>query len=427
MDELTDTEYKIECWDKVRTAIFITASVEMVLTSALHVQDKVGSDDLIGTATLTLEELLDDETNLQLISAKQKPSGKIRIAGSAVKGHVVTEEENERSVKDKSSAKKKSGEEQKPAVRYHKDNGEFRAYMVNPTGKPIRFTFNFSKCDNLKTKECIVVEPGKEEEFVTLPDKSKGKGYSLSFGYSYKNYFPPVADIKEDPGMFVDSEFAPHPASLGDVNTQVHKWFLARDLGERGSGVLFDGVDPMDVRQGALGDCWLMCSISCLASNPGRIRNLFTPKTLSADGKYTVKLFDVITDSWVDIEIDERVPCRVRDDEISPVFADPMGEEIWVPLLEKAFAKFYGAYATLDGGQTYTAMQAMTGAKDCSLYRVEGDHRTWTKYRFSVEDQVAKGARCPRFNALFRVKVDLTPPGALRPGQLLRCRTPACG
>jgi hypothetical protein len=46
---------------------------------------------------------------------------------------------------------------------------------------------------------------------------------------------------------------------------------------------------------------------------------------------------------------------------VQAAFSQPNGNEMWVILLEKAFAKFCGSYGALDGGHTVWAWQAMTG------------------------------------------------------------------
>lgn len=44
---------------------------------------------------------------------------------------------------------------------------------------------------------------------------------------------------------------------------------------------------------------------------------------------------------WVWVEIDDYIPCKQGTKD--PKFAQPHGNELWVMLLEKAFAKFCGS------------------------------------------------------------------------------------
>jgi len=59
------------------------------------------------------------------------------------------------------------------------------------------------------------------------------------------------------------------------------------------------------------------------------------------------------------ISVDDYIPCA--KDTASPKFSTPKDTEIWVMLLEKAFAKFCGGYANLEGGITIWAIRALTG------------------------------------------------------------------
>eukprot|EP00951_Prasinocladus_malaysianus_P045058 scaffold592946_cov48-Prasinocladus_malaysianus.AAC.1 len=135
----------------------------------------------------------------------------------------------------------------------------------------------------------------------------------------------------------------------------------------------------------------------------GAIQRLFVNKTLNTYGKYKIRvrlretlgvhafsqhvdLFDRPARKWVTIKIDDmcmmriaksfltvslcarenywrwwmsRIPCKKSTGQ--PLFAEPSNAECWVMLLEKAFAKFCGSYAALDGGQSLWGLQAMTG------------------------------------------------------------------
>jgi len=42
---------------------------------------------------------------------------------------------------------------------------------------------------------------------------------------------------------------------------------------------VFDDIEPGDIKQGLLGDCYFLCSLSSLAERPNLIRRLFETKT----------------------------------------------------------------------------------------------------------------------------------------------------
>jgi hypothetical protein len=72
----------------------------------------------------------------------------------------------------------------------------------------------------------------------------------------------------------------------------------------RGEGVcdmpgikLIGDVDPADLIQGGVGDCWLISAISALSEFDAEIEKLFTYHNVE-EGKFTVKLFDLPSAQW---------------------------------------------------------------------------------------------------------------------------------
>ncbi len=51
-----------------------------------------------------------------------------------------------------------------------------------------------------------------------------------------------------------------------------------------GKVCLFDGIEPNDIGQGALGDCWFCCALASVAEEPKEIERLFVTKKTSANG-----------------------------------------------------------------------------------------------------------------------------------------------
>lgn len=116
----------------------------------------------------------------------------------------------------------------------------------------------------------------------------------------------------------------------------------------RGMGVcdtplikIIGDVDPSDIHQGSVGDCWLLSAISALAEFDGAIKRLYRKtknldkRPLDGPNQYIVTLWDLPTWAEVDIVIDERLP--VLADGSGRLLASKPSEdgELWVVYLEK--------------------------------------------------------------------------------------------
>jgi hypothetical protein len=62
------------------------------------------------------------------------------------------------------------------------------------------------------------------------------------------------------------------------------------------------------------------------------------------------------------------------DGTLLPLSASPKGNEAWVLLLEKAFAKYMSSYAAMEGGLQASAFKALAGdsEKGLLLYMTSG-------------------------------------------------------
>ena len=131
---------------------------------------------------------------------------------------------------------------------------------------------------------------------------------------------------------------------------------------------------PNSIAQGSLGDCWLLSAITVLAEKEGQIERVFREKMHSIWGKYHIKLYNGKEQKWETVVIDDFVPCKNK----KPIFTKPRGNEMWVLLLEKAFAKLVGSYSGLEGGMSLWALEALTG-----------DHVAHFKLQAGSEDKKA--------------------------------------
>jgi calpain-15 len=86
---------------------------------------------------------------------------------------------------------------------------------------------------------------------------------------------------------------------------------------------------------------------------------------MNDDGMYRLRLCK--NGQWVTVTVDDYFPCFPLG---TPMFSRNNGDELWVLLLEKAYAKLHGSYKLLVGGWAYEAMLDLTG---CPTMQYEFD------------------------------------------------------
>jgi hypothetical protein len=172
--------------------------------------------------------------------------------------------------------------------------------------------------------------------------------------------------------MFSDPDFpADETSILGKVTIQTTKkaknyshlknliWLRPKEIfkGEK-AAVFVHGVNPRDIIQGAIGDCYFLSTVAAIAEFPKRIEKLFVSKTANPYGAYAVRICDM--GEWQEIILDDQFPCY--PDNKTLAFARENGPELWALLLEKAWAKLYGSYVNIEGGLTRECLHDLTGA-----------------------------------------------------------------
>tara|TARA_B110000285_G_C15105152_1_gene607515 strand:+ start:374 stop:1507 length:1134 start_codon:yes stop_codon:yes gene_type:complete len=94
-----------------------------------------------------------------------------------------------------------------------------------------------------------------------------------------------------------------------------------------------------------------------LTEHPNRIRKLLVSDKMNKEGVFGVRMFKNGEEQTV--VLDNYIPC---DESGEPVFSSANGNELWVILLEKAWAKLHGSYERIIGGQAHLTLRDMTGA-----------------------------------------------------------------
>jgi hypothetical protein len=140
-----------------------------------------------------------------------------------------------------------------------------------------------------------------KEEFVRIPFEVMdvpsliGAIQDIGFDHFVDPCFPP-----EDSSIYDTSNVSEYPLDEVAVWKRPHEFMNGRP-------VLFeDNIDPNDIRQGSLGNCWFLAAIASLAENPALVRRLFITDEYNDFGIYQLRICK--NGEWVVVTIDDYVP-----------------------------------------------------------------------------------------------------------------------
>lgn len=148
--------------------------------------------------------------------------------------------------------------------------------------------------------------------------------------------------------VFKDPKFPHNDASIFDTERAADpkldnlEWKRAREILGDKFKILpekDEDINPTNIKQGCLGDCYLLSALSALAEWPQRIRSLFVSKEPNEAGVYIVRLY--LNGALTEIAVDDYFPCKKGQ------FAfcrNTDSNTIWPMLIEKAYAKVFGSY-----------------------------------------------------------------------------------
>jgi Calpain family cysteine protease len=189
-----------------------------------------------------------------------------------------------------------------------------------------------------------------------MPTGVSTSGWMTMLMNSYERLPPMPNNIL--PSKYCDA----YTDSMTHQGRKLHSTKNKPILPGRGMGIgdapnlkLIGNVDPSDIYQGSVGDCWLLSGISALAEFDGAITKLFRKtakleqRPLDTPNQYIVSLWDLTTWKEVDVVIDERLP--VMADGSGRLLASKPTEdgELWAVYLEKALAVHCGGWDKITG------------------------------------------------------------------------------
>ncbi|XP_069957254.1 uncharacterized protein [Cherax quadricarinatus] len=166
--------------------------------------------------------------------------------------------------------------------------------------------------------------------------------------------------------LFEDPEFAAEDSSIFFSRSppkpfewkRPHEIMALKEITDEPQ-LFIDGASRFDVKQGELGDCWLLAAVANLTLNKRLFYQIVPSDQGFGDnyaGIFHFRFWQY--GRWVDVVIDDRLPTFYG----RLVFMhSEERNEFWSALLEKAYAKLHGSYEALKGGTTCEAMEDFTG------------------------------------------------------------------
>jgi len=227
--------------------------------------------------------------------------------------------------------------------------------------------------------------------------------YDVNFNFAnikiyYKNQKPPISTE-----LFTDILFPPNRDSLFgikkdgsnsdpynsrreeyfyDFNVKEDnvEWRRASEIFESGKFSIFEGkIEFDDIKQGNVGNCYFMAALSAMTEFPQLICQIFKSFSIQSNGCYEIAMR--INGEWKIVLIDDYIPCEKGTK--TPLFSKPNGNELWVMLLEKAWAKINGGYLNIVGGWSTQVLSVLTPFSMEYLVhdKYTNDDELWEKIR----------------------------------------------
>ena len=248
---------------------------------------------------------------------------------------------------------------------------------------------------NTRTNEKTVVTMNDQGDFPkgTQLNGKAGDVFNVasSDGTNNKDFSVSIGKVTVPGGTGGNTDLVPDPAMHKDDLDAAGKPKYEK---VRFTGPLFkDGVDPTDVAQGQLGDCYCPSGFAALAKvQPDALMKIFKD---NGDGTYTVtfKEKDWATGKFKDVPIKVDGDLYVRSwggpyyGSANSPDRNPKTMELWFPLAEKAYAQWKGSYNAIgNGGLSSDIFEAVLGkdGQDRNIPSMSQD-QVWSQIKTSVD------------------------------------------
>ena len=188
-------------------------------------------------------------------------------------------------------------------------------------------------------------------------------------------------------GTPIDQE-AYNKAIGGLINKDNIEFKRASEIYTERYVLIADNMQMDDIVPGEIDDIYFLFSVQNLCKNPGNINKLFVKggKFFNPDGYYELLLF--INGQPQIVIVDDYLPVKKGTNELIFAHSKPEKNEIWISLLEKAWAKVNGGYANIIGGTPMEALDFLTGFSSLSYDTENKDNDDLNEYKIEIVKQL---------------------------------------
>lgn len=177
--------------------------------------------------------------------------------------------------------------------------------------------------------------------------------------------------------MIFSTEAPPSASSQRNYRNKVVGWkrpheiYPDEDVSLLGE---FNHMKPSGIKQGSLADCWFLSGVAAVAEQAERLETIVHANSRGSynfQGVYRYYFWS--QKEWVPVNIDDRLPVKYKysnsKDYFAPWSADRSQHGAWwMPLLEKAYAKFHGNYDRIGWGSGFESLRQLSN-KPVFLYQ----------------------------------------------------------
>jgi len=179
----------------------------------------------------------------------------------------------------------------------------------------------------------------------------------LNYRYSDPDFVAGTNAVAQDPYVYSSTQVSNWRLAVANGSLQWKRWKDAVS-----SANVFNSAStpkPTDPRQGQLGDCYIMSSLSSVAEQPDYVKNAILTQYKNTAGIYAIRFY-IRGKPWV-VSLDDKLLFQA-DNSLYFGLLSADGTNIWGAIFEKAWAKVKGSYDSSASGFVENGLRALTGA-----------------------------------------------------------------